>query len=97
MANHKREPIHLTKGLVFTLFHSVAALNPWHFTMPLSEAHDRTYALSLFLCINRENFTKCLVKKTKKKKPYDWQKHPHAHVKITVILKTFTLVINNLA
>lgn len=34
-----------------------------------------------------------------KKTPYDWQKHPHAHIEITVkvILKTIPLVINNLA
>lgn len=97
VANHKREPIHLTKGLVFTLFR-VAALNPWHLTMPLSGAHGSTYALSLSLslcsCINHKNFTSVL-----QKTPYDWQNHPHAHIKITVkvISKTIPLVINNLA
>lgn len=62
-------------------------------------AHDSTYALSLSLCFctNHENLTSVL---QKKKTPYDWQKHPHAHIeiKVKVILKIIPLVIiNNLA
>lgn len=61
MANHKREPSHLSEGLVFTLFR-VAALNPWHFAMPLSGAHGSTYALSQSLCFNHETFTSVFAK-----------------------------------
>lgn len=47
--------------------------------MPLSGAHGSTYALSLSLYQ--------LLESHEKKTPYDWQKHPHAHIKITVKVK----------
>lgn len=51
--NHKREPIHVTKCLVFTLF-IVAALNPWHFIMS-SKGHMAVFLFFfLTLCINHD-------------------------------------------
>lgn len=46
-AGHKREPIHVTKKRfsVCTVY-GVAALNPWHFTMP-SMGHMAAHMLSL--------------------------------------------------
>lgn len=69
LENHKREPIYVTKGFVFTIqscsFQSLALSHA------LIGAHGSTAVLSipisLFLCINHDSFT-----------PYDWQKHPHA-------------------
>lgn len=46
-ADHKRAPIHMTKKRfsVCTVYR-VAALNPWHFTMP-SMGHMAAHMLSL--------------------------------------------------
>lgn len=62
--------------------------------------HMAAHMLSLCLSVSRISQVSLKKKKEKKNKtPYDWQKHPHAHIKMTVkvILKTVPLVINNLA
>lgn len=65
MANHKREPVCMTQGLVFTS-------TPGTLPCPLGEAHGSTYALGFYFCVSTVRISLVTYKKKK-----DWQKHPH--------------------
>lgn len=58
MANHKREPVCMTQGLVFTS-------TPGTLPCPLSEAHGSTYALGFYFCVSTVRISLVTYKKKK--------------------------------
>lgn len=63
VANHKRELAHLTKGFSVFTVHTIAALSPWNFTMPLSDVQSLAKVFTplcfLSILLDSKLFKKC--------------------------------------
>ncbi len=72
--------IHFTEGLVFAPITELRLQIPGTLPCP-SARHMAAHMLSLHLSVSTTRIAQVSQEK-KKKTPYDWQNHPHAHIEI---------------